>query len=45
MIEDRKLQLIIQEEQEHVAKLKDRGLNDLIKFEAPRQYMNLVMEE
>ncbi len=36
--------MIAQEAWEHVAKLKDHGLNELIKIETPHQYLNLVME-
>lgn len=36
--------MILQEEHECISKLSDLGLNELIKLEAPRQFMNLVME-
>lgn len=45
IIRNNELQLIIQEEQEHVAKLKDQGLNELIMIGTSHQYLNLVMEE
>ncbi len=41
---DNRLKLIVQEEQEHVAELKDQGLNELIKIVVPCQYLNMVME-
>jgi hypothetical protein len=44
IIRNNELQLIIQEEQEHVAKLKDQGLNELIMIGTSHQYLNLVME-
>ncbi len=44
IIRNNELQLIIQEEQEHVAKLKDQGLNELIMIGTSDQYLNLVME-
>ncbi len=46
MIGNRRLQLIMQKEQEHTIELRDQRLNDLIRSEPPRnQYINLVMEE
>jgi hypothetical protein len=36
MIGNRKLQLIMQKEQELTIKLGDQGLNDLVRFKPPR---------
>jgi len=44
VVEDNKLRFILQKEQECISKLSDLGLNELIKLEAPRQFMILVME-
>jgi hypothetical protein len=35
MIGNKRLQLIMQEQQEHITKLEDQGLNDVIKSKVP----------